>query len=171
MNIFKGIGILFFLFLLSSCVKDEKTNSFKMELDLVMKTNDSIHVFYSNNASVEFNEKQSYWIKVKGSKKNQTINFTFPDTIQPKQIRIDFGRNKKQPEIILNEIAFYYKKEKITAKGEEVYFLFRVDESNTVIDKLVGSLKRKEPNQATGPSLYPKGDKLYNKLSQLYTEK
>ena len=53
----------------------------------------------------------------------------------------------------------------------EIFYVFRIDENNTIVDKLNGSLKRKEPNQATGPSLYPKGDKLYNKLSQLYTEK
>lgn len=165
------MSILMLCVFFTCCEKNSKTDSLKMDFDIVVRENDSIHVFYSNNSSVEFNEKQSYWINVKGSKKNQTISFTFPDTIQPKQIRIDLGRNKKQPEIILNEIAFFYKNEKITAKGEEVYFLFRVDESNTVIDKLVGSLKRKEPDQETGPSLYPKGDKLYKKLSQLYTEK
>lgn len=167
----KNLFLICLSIFIFSCENESASNSLKMSLDAVIQKSDSIAIYYSTSNSVAFHKEASYWIKVKGSKKNQTINFTFPDTIQPKQIRIDFGRNKKQPEIILNEIAFYYKKEKITAKGEEVYFLFRVDESNTVIDKLVGSLKRKEPNQATGPSLYPKGDKLYNKLSQLYTEK
>lgn len=171
MNIYKIIGVLVFTAFFASCEKNEKTDSLKMDLDLVMKANDSIHIFYTQNASVEFDEKQSFWTKVKGNKKNQKVEIVFPDSIQPKQIRIDFGRNIKQPEIILNEITFTYKEKSFSVKGEEIYFLFRVDESNTVIDKLVGSLKRKEPNQATGPSLYPKGDKLYNKLSQLYTEK
>ena len=171
MNIYKIIGVLVFTAFFASCEKNEKTDSLKMDLDLVMKANDSIHIFYTQNASVEFDEKQSFWTKVKGNKKNQKVEIVFHDSIQPKQIRIDFGRNIKQPEIILNEITFTYKEKSFSVKGEEIYFLFRVDESNTVIDKLVGSLKRKEPNQATGPSLYPKGDKLYNKLSQLYTEK
>lgn len=171
MNIYKIIGVLVFTAFFASCEKNEKTDSLKMDLDLVMKANDSIHIFYTQNASVEFDEKQSFWTKVKGNKKNQKVEIVFPDSIQPKQIRIDFGRNIKQPEIILNEITFTYKEKSFSVKGEEIYFLFRVDESNTVIDKLVGSLKRKEPNQATGPSLYPKGDKLYNKLSQLYTER
>lgn len=154
-----------------SCDENKKTNSLKMDLDLVMKEDDSVHVYFTQSTSVDFNENQSFWKQVIGTKKNQTVSINFPDTIQPKQIRIDFGRNKKQPEIILNEITFTYKEKSFSAKGEDVYFLFRIDESNTKIDKLLGSLKRKEPNQATGPSLYPKGDKLYNKLSQLYTEK
>lgn len=153
------------------CKNDLPSNSLKLTLDVVIQKSDSIAIYYTTNNSVAFHKDASYWIHVKGNKKNQTIRFTFPDSINPKQIRIDFGRNNKQPEIILNEIAFYYKKERFVAKGEEIYFLFRVDESNTVIDKLVGSLKRKEPNQATGPSLYPKGNKLNIRLNQLYSAK
>ncbi len=171
MNFFKTACILLILTFFTNCENKEKTNSLKMNLDVVIRENDSIQIYYTKNTSIDFVEEQSFWKKISGSKKNQTISVDFPDSIQPKQIRIDFGRNIKQPEIILNEITFTYKEKSFSVKGEEIYFLFRVDESNTVIDKLVGSLKRKEPNQATGPSLYPKGDKLYNKLSQLYTEK
>jgi hypothetical protein len=167
----RNIILLCVTIFIFSCEKESSSNSLKITLDAVIQKSDSIAIYYTTDNSVAFHKESSYWIDVKGNKKNQTISFVFPDSIKPKQIRIDFGRNKKQPEIILNEIAFFYKKERFTAKGEEVYFLFRVDESNTVIDKLVGSLKRKEPNQATGPSLYPKGDKLYNKLCQLYNEK
>mgnify|MGYP003453432252 FL=1 len=84
---------------------------------------------------------------------------------------IDFGRNVSQKDIVLNKIDFAYKNKNFSVKGKEIFYVFRIDENNTIVDKLNGSLKRKEPNQATGPSLYPKGDKLYNKLSQLYTEK
>ena len=142
-----------------------------MNLDVVLRENDSIHIYYTKNASVTFIEKQSFWKKVAGSKKNQTVSVIFPDSIIPKQIRIDFGRNIKQPEIILNEITFAYREKKFSAKGEEIYNLFRVDESNTEIDKLTGSLKRKIPTQNSGPSLYPKGNKLNNRLIQLYSEK
>ena len=160
------ISLLFY-----NCDSKENTNKLVLKIDAVIQKTDSINVYYTTNKGIDFTDKQSIWKKISGSKKNQTISIIFPDSIKPKQIRIDFGRNKKQPEIILNEIAFFYKKERFTAKGEEVYFLFRVDESNTVIDKLVGSLKRKEPNQATGPSLYPKGDKLFNRLTHLYSKK
>lgn len=167
----KNIIFICIIIFTVSCEKESASNSLKLKLDAVIQKSDSLAIYYTTNKSVAFHKEASYWIDVKGSKKNQTISFVFPDSIKPKQIRIDFGRNKKQPEIILNEISFSYKENRFSAKGEEVYFLFRVDESNTIIDKLIGSLKRKEPNQATGPSLYPKGDKLYNKLSRLYTEK
>lgn len=171
MNIYKIIGVLAFTAFFASCEKNEKTDSLKMDLDLVMKANDSIHIFYTQNASVEFDEKQSFWQKVYGSKKNQRLSIIFPDSVLPKQIRIDFGRNIKQPEIILNEITFSFKEKHFSAKGEEVYHLFRVDKSNTLLDKLIGSLNRKSPHQIAGPSLYPKGEKLNEQLNQLYSEK
>lgn len=171
MNIYKVIGVLIITLFFIGCEENKKTNSLKMDLDLVMEESDSIHIYFTQNASVDFKEEHSFWKKVIGTKKNQTISINFPDTIQPKQIRMDFGRNLKQPEIILNEITFSFKEKSFSAKGEEIYHLFRADESNTILNKLIGSLNRKEFNQATGPSLYPKGDKLYNKLSQLYTEK
>jgi hypothetical protein len=171
MNFFKTACILLILTFFTNCENKEKTNSLKMNLDVVIRENDSIQIYYTKNTSINFVEEQSFWKKIAGSKKNQTISLDFPDSIQPKQIRIDFGRNIKQPEIILNEITFAYKGKSFSAKGEEIYHLFRIDESNTEIDKLIGSLKRKTPTQSTGPSLYPKGNKLNNKLNQMYSAK
>lgn len=167
----KGTTLFIILLLFVNCNKETKTTSLVLNIDAVIKTTDSINTYYTINNSIEFNDKQSFWIKVKGNKKNQKIQIIFPDTIQPKQIRLDFGRNIKQPEIIVNEMKFSYKGKDFTAKGEEIYYLFRVDDSNTTINKLTGSLKRKEKNQIIGPSLYPNGDKLYRKLNQLYTDK
>ncbi len=161
-------SIFWFVF---GCSKPVTPHSLELDMDVVIQKTDSINIYYSNSKSIDFNDVQSYWIPIKGSKKNQKIRFVFPDSIQPKQLRIDFGRNRKQPEIIINEICLSYHKKSFCAKGEEVYYLFRIDDSNTTIDKLFGSLKRKQPNQIVGPSIYPKGDKLYNKLSQLYTER
>lgn len=161
--------VVFFLFV--SCTYTTEHKSLELDMDVVIQKSDSINIYYSNSNSIRFDDLRSFWIKVKGNKKNQKIQIIFPDTIQPKQIRLDFGRNIKQPEIIVNEMKFSYKGKDFTAKGEEIYYLFRVDDSNTTINKLTGSLKRKEKNQIIGPSLYPNGDKLYRKLNQLYTDK
>jgi hypothetical protein len=167
----KKFLVLNIFLLVLSCTKPAAPNSLELDMDVVIQKTDSINIYYSNSKSIEFTDLQSYWLQIKGSKKNQKISFIFPDSIKPKQIRIDFGRNTAQPEIIINKLKLSYKQKSFVAKGEEVYFLFRVDESNTTINKLTGSLKRKVKTQIVGPSLYPNGDKLYKKLNQLYTEK
>jgi hypothetical protein len=171
MNSYKTFCLVMFFIFFYSCKKNEKTNSLKMNIDLIVRENDSINVYYTTNRSIEFNDLQSFWTKVEGSKKNQKIQIAFPDSIQPRQLRLDFGRNINQPEIIVNEVKFTYKDKSFDAKGKEVYYLFRVDDSNTTVNKLTGSLERKERSQLMGPSLYPNGDKLYQKLNHLYSEK
>lgn len=171
MKNYKILILVVILCFYSNCKNNYQEKSFLLEIDAVIKESDSIQIYYSKGNSIDFQEKQSFWIKVKGSEKNQKIEIVFPDTIKPKQIRLDFGRNIKQPEIIVNELRFSYKNRSFSAKGEDVYYLFRVDESNTIINKLTGSLNRKGINQIIGPSLYPNGDKLNKKLNQLYTEK
>ena len=99
------------------------------------------------------------------------IQIVFPDSIQPKQIRLDFGRNISQSDVVLNKMDFVYKNKNFPVKGKEIFYIFRVDENNTSVDKLYGSIKRKNPKQENGPSLYPKGDKLFNRLKQLYSDK
>ena len=66
---------------------------------------------------------------------------------------------------------FTYKNKSFSVKGKEIFYIFRVDENNTVVDKRNGSINRKNPKQINGPSLYPKGDKLFKRLNQLYSEK
>lgn len=160
--------VIFFFFL--SC-DNPKKDDFSINIDLVIKQNDSIQLFYSDYKTLSFTEKKSFWTKVTGNKKNQTIKITFPDSVRPKQIRIDFGRNRLQPEIILNKIEFSFKENAAIYKGKEIFYIFREDQNNTVADKLNGSIKRKNANQINGPSLYPKGEKLYNRLNQLYSQK
>ncbi|MDR6968748.1 hypothetical protein J2X31_002774 [Flavobacterium arsenatis] len=171
MKAIKIISFVAVLTLFFNCENKNNINQLVVSIDAVIKTTDSINTYYTTDNSIEFNDKQSFWTKIKGSKKNQKIQIVFPDSIQPKQIRLDFGRNISQPEIIINEVKFTYKNKNFTAKGEEVYYLFRVDDSNTTIDKLTGSLERKEKNQIVGPSLYPNGDELFKTLNQLYSKK
>jgi hypothetical protein len=151
-----------------SCTQPKETTTLKIEIDTVIQKKDSIHVFYTTNQSIEFNETDSFWKKVNGSKKNQKITLLFPKDTLPKQIRIDFGNSIKQQEIILNKIDFQYKDKHFSLLGKEIYYYFRIDESVTELDKELGALKRKDSSQTRGPSLYPKGNKLTEQLNLLY---
>jgi len=165
---FFGYVLLFSFFI--NCGQDEKRNHLSIKIDAIIQENDSIQTFYTTNSSIDFNETQSFWTHVKGSKKNQTLSFHFPDSVKPKQVRMDFGRNIKQRDIVLNEINFFYLDKNFSAKGEEIYWIFRVNDANTLIDKLTGKLKRKDTTETVGPSLYPEGDKLFKKLNELYSK-
>lgn len=171
MKIIKLLSVLIISLLFFNCGKNNNTNQLVLNIDAVIQKTDSINVYYTKNKGIEFSDKQSFWTKVLGNKKNQNIQIVFPDSILPKQIRLDFGRNITQKDIVLNKIDFTYKNKNFSVKGKEIFYVFRVDENNTVVDKLNGSIRRKNPKQINGPSLYPKGEKLYNRLNQLYSKK
>lgn len=168
MNFFKKLSLLLLMFCFSNCEKDKNTNTLKIELDTVIKENDSIHIYYKDDSTIDFNENQSFWKVVNGISKNQKINFIFPDSIHPKQLRLDFGNSINQKEVVINQITFKYKKEVFSLQGKEIYYYFRIDDSVTELDKNLGVLKRKDTLQTRGPSLYPKGNKLIEQLTILY---
>jgi hypothetical protein len=171
MKAFKIISFIAVLLLFINCENNNNINQLVVNIDVVIQKTDSINVYYTESKTIDFADTQSFWTKVSGNKKNQNIQIVFPDSIQPKQIRLDFGRNLSQNDVVLNKIDFIYKNKSFSLKGKEIFYIFRVDENNTIVDKLNGSIKRKNPKQINGPSLYPKGDKLFNRLNQLYSEK
>lgn len=160
------------LLIFAGCITSpQDTNGFRINVDVVMKKNDSIQVFYTTNGTIDFNEIQSFWVKVKGANKNQTVVLAVPKDTIPNQIRIDFGRNRKQDDIVLNKIELVYKKNAFEMEGKDIYTYFWLNDGYAVLDKKTGLLRRKVKEQLNGPSLYPNADKLKHKLEQLTTEK
>ena len=157
-----------FLAFFSSCKEENDFNKVIIKIETVIKENDSIRVFYTSDNSIDFKEEQAIWKKINGSIKNQEITIEIPNKILPNQLRIDFGNNILNQEIVLNKICVSYLESTFEAKGEEIYWYFRPDENNTTLDKKNGVLKRKNSNQLNGPSIYPKGEKLKEQLNELY---
>lgn len=157
--------------LLVACTQTGSAPVFALKLDMVMKKNDSIQVFYTTDGTINFTEGQSFWTRVNGAKHNQTIILPLPNDTIPTQLRIDFGRNRQQDDVVLNKIEIQYQKKAEEIKGRDIYTYFRVDDSYTVLDKDLGLLKRKQPGQLNGPSLYPNGEMLRQKLAEITTDK
>ena len=68
----------------------------------------------------------------------------------------------------LNKISLKYNKKTLELKGKEIYYYFNIDVNNTVIDNNSGVLSRKNLKDKKGPTIYPKGQKLFKKLKILY---
>lgn len=163
----KKLLLIIVLSVFYACGKKKNVDNFYINLNVVLQESDSIRVFYKTDGKINLSEKDAFWTKVKGSKKNQVINIKFPKDILPNQLRIDFGNNPMQPEIIINKLECLYKNNSFVLKGREVYLLLRVDENNTMLNEDLGLLKRKNLIQKNGPSLYPVGNKLKLRLEEL----
>ena len=164
----KPAFFLILIMLFSSCKDEKELHKTIIKIEIVMKENDSIRVFYTSDNTINFKEEQAVWKKISGSNKNQEILVEIPQNIKPNQLRIDFGKNTANQDMVLNKICVSYLESTFEAKGEEIYWYFRPDENNTSLDKNNGVLKRKNPSQLNGPSIYPKGNKLKEQLNELY---
>jgi hypothetical protein len=152
---------LLLVFCLVSCKKegvekiDNTKDLFKVTLDLVVKNNDTLHLYYAQDMNEDFNEESSIWLVVEGKKIEQEVTFNLPKDILPIKLRIDFGVNRENKEIVLNKIKFNYFDKEFLADETNIFNYFRPDESATLVDYKTRILKRLDPNSVKGASLYP----------------
>jgi hypothetical protein len=163
---FKTLFFSIITLMLVSCSRSSQTENFNITLDLIIKKNDSIHTYYTTDGTINFNEEQSFWTQVKGSKKNQEITINFPENVLPNQFRLDMGNTLLQDDIVLNKVVLQYQAKKLVLKGNKIYEILRVDVNNTLLDKDIGLLIRKDKTNKNGPSLYPNGDYLKLQLEK-----
>jgi hypothetical protein len=135
----------------------KKENFFKVTFDVVVKKDDNFHLYYTEDGSINFNEKQSVWVPVKGSEKEQEVVFNLPEDAAPSNLRVDlgYGVNKEQSDIVLNKFKMDYFGKSFEAKDSLIYNYFYENKDNTIIDKKTNTIKRLKVDQETAPSLYP----------------
>lgn len=150
-------------------VKDDVTkNQFKVTVDLLLKKNDTLHLYYTEDGSINFTEENSIWTSALGQNSNQEVVFLLPKDIVPTEFRIDFGVNTNQDEIILNQVRFDYNDKSFVASNDKIFNYFRIDESVTVLDSKTNGLRRKDPTQKKGASLYPLEIPVRSEIEKLF---
>ena len=130
---------------------------FKVNFNLLVKKNDNFHLFYTQDGTINFNEKNSIWLPVKGSENVQTISFKLPKDVMPTHIRVDFGlgKNETQSDVELVSFSINYFDKVIDAKGVEIFNYFYPNKTSTSVSDGTAILKRLKKDQDAGPMLYP----------------
>ena len=161
------IFTLFVFFTLFACKEEpnndsvqapaaEASTSFEVRINVTAKKDDSFHLFYTEDGTINFNEKQSVWVEFKGSETPQDIVFKLPEDVLPTHLRMDFGVNKLQEEMKMNSFEMSFMKAKITAQGSEYFNYFYPNEQCTKVDtekSLIIPIKKGDAY--TGPMFYP----------------
>lgn len=136
----------------------EKDNSiFKVSFDLVIKKNDNMHIYYTQDGTINFDEKNSVWMPVTGNENSQTVTFKLPEDVLPTAIRVDFGfgKNIEQSDVELKSFRMDYYGKVVEAKGVSIFDYFYPNKENTEIIPGTSILKRLKKDQESGPILYP----------------
>ena len=129
----------------------------KVSFELIIKKDDNLHLYYTEDGSINFDEKQSLWVPVKGSENVQKVTFKLPKDVYPTALRVDFGfgKNVEQSDVELKTFSMNYFDEKVEANGVDILNYFYPMKENNLITPGTTTLKRLNKDQESGPILYP----------------
>ena len=164
----KFITSLIVLALLFSCKKEvnstdsevkveEVSKDFKVTLDVNVKKDDSFHLFYTEDGTSNFTEESSVWVEFKGKDESQEVVFNLPKNTIPTQLRLDFGVNKDQEDIILNNFKMEYLGKSYEAPSAKFFTIFIPNDLVCKVDVASATIKpiKEKDKQYFGPSFYP----------------
>ena len=139
----------------SNSVKEEEGPHFKVTANLIVKKDDDFCLLFTEDGSINFKDK-AVWKKVVGNEKEQLVEFWLPKDAYPSQLRLDFGINPEQEEIIIKSIKMEYGKNVRELKGNEISAFFRADDSKCTYDSNTGIIKPlTKEGRKQNCSLYP----------------
>lgn len=127
-----------------SCKNDEKKedekkiyDQYKITLNAIVKKDDTFQVYYkeSSDDKEPFVEESSVRVDLKGSEKAQDIIFALPENAYPTYLRLDFGSNKVQPEISVNNFKVSYRDKLFTINGNQFFDYFIAEKAFVKFDK------------------------------------
>ena len=176
--IFKSVFYLF-TFVLISCkdvnsglqwkTTENKSENFQVIVEANVERDDNFCLYYTTDGTLNFGLLKPIWVNVKGSNHNQKITFELPQTVKPTELRIDFGINPEQPEVILRKITLCYGQNNLEIPGTLIFSYLTPDFKKTTFDAKSGKLGGKMVSGIwKSPSLYPKGKGLNSKIEELF---
>jgi len=129
----------------------------KVSFGLVVKKDDNMCLYYTEDGTINFTDKKTVWVPVKGSDNEQEVVFKLPKNVLPTHIRVDFGygKNESQSDVTLKSFKMNYYDKMFEAKDTMIFNYFYPNKDNTVIPAKTAILQRKTKDQPSGPILYP----------------
>lgn len=144
------------------------SSSFQVAIDVIAKKTDTFGLYYTSDGSINFFTIPPVWQSINGNDTLQRIIFTVPDKIIPTQIRIDFGMQQDQPDIILRKITLLYNNKIAEIEGPHIFDYFQNDPKQCNVDVQSGTIvaKIKDGKRRT-PSIYPNPKLLAKKIKSV----
>lgn len=149
----KTIIVAFLVALITTSCKDESKklpeqateaeadNTFTVTLNAIVKKDDSFQLYYRSSQENNFDEQNSIFVEFKGSEQPQNIVFTLPEDTVPDYLRLDFGTNKEQDEIIIKNFNVKYLGKDIEVNGQAFFDYFTPNEQTVTFDRQKSGIK------------------------------
>lgn len=140
---------------------------FRVSMQVIVPKDDTFALYYTFGGT-DFSQQQPLWTPVSGNPEAQEVQFVFPKEVKPGQLRIDFGMNKNQGDIVMKKIVMAYNDKEFSATGQDIFKYFRPDDRKCTVNSGNGTLTGKVINGIKqGPSLYPMESALGAEIAKL----
>ena len=129
-GLFRTMYVLTAVLIFVACKNSGKTVDKKyedkliVELTMKIEKDDQFELYYRQKDET-FDSKKRIRVEVKGSETPQKIEYVFDILEFPTHIRLDFGQNKEQTEMIFDNLAFRYNDGTHNFTKEELKKFFR----------------------------------------------
>ncbi|MEO5777761.1 MAG: hypothetical protein ABIQ27_12720 [Flavobacterium sp.] len=128
---------------------------FNVEMDVKAETADDFALYYTQDNSIDFSDKQVIWRGVKGGMATERITFNLPENVLPTNIRIDFGIKKDSKDVTLERFKIEYLNKTIEVKGSEFLYYFMVnDKVQALPDPEKGTITFKKKTEFPAETYY-----------------
>ncbi len=149
----------------------ELKETFDVNFNLVIPKDDTFKLYYTEDGSLNFGDDRSVACVVKGTDKPQDVLFKLPADVLPTQIRLDFGDNADQGDIVLNSMKYSYLEKsysKVFGKTEQISHYFYPQEAQIKIDDDSKTIKLLKPKGQIHDPLMWSNQLLSEEMIKLY---
>jgi len=142
-----------------------KNNNFQVTLSAIVKADDNFQLYYSQDPyEVPYKEENSVWTAVKANDNQQDIVFNLPEDVIPNYIRIDFGTNEAQKEIVIKNFRMKYYSKSFEAKDSLFFNYFIPNDCIKIVDKKNSTIQNFKTKEGKYDPLFYSEKALYDQI-------
>lgn len=116
--------------------------NFTVEIDAIAPAKDDFAVYFTEDGTNNFTGDKTAWRGIAGGSTSEKLIFDLPEQVTPTLIRLDFGMNKEQGDIIIENVKMDFGGNNFSFKGSDFFnYFIKTEEFVTEIDPAKGTLK------------------------------
>lgn len=141
---------------------------FNIDMDVTADAADDFVIYFSEDSTNVFVDKQTIWKGVKGGNEMNNLVFDFPEDAIPTNIRIDFGIKKEKNAVTLHNLKLNYYDKSLNIKGSDFLNYFIVNPVvTTTPDPAKGTMTFVHNGESKEGSYYFPRQELINEIYKL----
>lgn len=145
--------------------EEVKANTFDVIVDLDIKKDDELILFYKDPSISYFDAKNTVYFGVKGKDTPQTVTFSVPEGILPNDIRLDISSKKDQEPVKINSVTLSFEGRSFRINQQDLSKYFTPNEFITFDDasgtaSFTAKGENYDPFFLTKPAIYPELEKV-----------